>query len=107
MGCLSSVNPEEHKNHHPVGKASSTVSTVCVYMCVCVSVCVYVQYVECVVCGMLLCNVSICVMWCVYVCVWWVMCIHVGCVCVMQYVCVVCGLVVRWEVAAGCLGAGS
>jgi len=29
------------------------------------------------------------------------------CVCVMQYVCVVCGLVVRWEVAAGCLGAGS
>ena len=69
--------------------------------------CVCVQYVECVVCGMLLCNVSICVVWCVYVCGWWVMCIHVGCVCVMQYVCVVCGLVVRWEVAAGCLGAGS
>ena len=65
-----------------------------------------VQYVECVVCGILLCNVSICVMWCVYVCVWWVMCIHVGGVCVCYAVCV-CGMWAGSEVGGGCRLPGS
>ena len=64
------------------------------------------QYAEWVVCGMLLCDVSICVV-CICMCMVGNVYACGVCVCVMQYVCVVCGLVIRWEVAAGYLGTGS
>jgi hypothetical protein len=62
---------------------------VCVWVCMCLSVYVYVSVCECV-CVYLCVSVSLCV--CVYVCVWVCMCLSVCvyvsvCVCVCKYVC--------------------